>query len=371
LNRGRPGRRTGQTRFRAGQPISSPAPSGLATHPFAVRAGRVANSIRRSGERTRHRAALRRQPLVALFLESLGEAGPTTASCRGRGPCRSRCTTRCWRWCSGCSVGMRADPGRTGRDRHSTIEVDPATRSMVRRAHGAGPAKRRWVSRPDQRGRSIETPVRSSLPLSIPAMPFVRGARGDPSRSQRRTAKSSTWRERRRRRTATRAVTRKRSLCASMLHLGESDRRACSQYPCCADTATRPKGCRVCNSRARGLLGHRSAGIDAACGPGPARLRPNPRPPSIRRTWLRGPENFARHYLIQVPTYDLAPVMRTLRGAGAPRASASPRLSWLVIDDRPHSGPARRLAHRHGQPSLPRYPTIHFQAHRRPAIAPP
>jgi hypothetical protein len=326
--------------------------------------------IRRSGERTRHRAALRRQPLVALFLESLGEAVPTTASCRGRGPCRSRCTTRCWRWCSGCSGGMGADPGRTDRDRHSTMEVDPATRPMVRRAHGAGLAKRRWVNRPDQRGRSIETPVRSSLPLSIPAMPFVRGARGDPSRSQRRTAKSSTWRERRRRRTATRAVTRKRSLCASMLHLGESDRRACSQYPCCADTATRPKGRRVCNSRtrlARASFGWHRCGVRSwASAPSPksSTAEHTPHLAEGARKLRPALPNPGRHLRPCAGDADLA-------RCRPPRASASPRLSWLVIDDRPHSGPARRLAHRHGQPSLPRYPTIHFQAHRRPAIAPP
>jgi transposase len=54
----------------------------------------------------------------------------------------------------------------------------------------------------------------------------------------------------------------------------------------------------------------------------------------MRRTWLRGRENVAKRYLIQVAAYNLGLVMRTLLGAGTPRAAAGLRLLWLVAGDR-------------------------------------
>jgi hypothetical protein len=49
---------------------------------------------------------------------------------------------------------------------------------------------------------------------------------------------------------------------------------------------------------------------------------------------LRGRENVAKRYLIQVAAYNLGLVMRTLLGAGAPRAAADLRLLWLGAGDR-------------------------------------
>jgi hypothetical protein len=53
----------------------------------------------------------------------------------------------------------------------------------------------------------------------------------------------------------------------------------------------------------------------------------------MRRTWLRGRENVAKRYLIQVAAYNLGLVMRTLLGAGTPRVAADLRLLWLVAGD--------------------------------------
>jgi transposase len=54
----------------------------------------------------------------------------------------------------------------------------------------------------------------------------------------------------------------------------------------------------------------------------------------MRRTWLRGRDNVAKRYLIHIAAYNLGLVMRTLLGAGTPRAVADLRLLWLLLDDR-------------------------------------
>ncbi len=41
-----------------------------------------------------------------------------------------------------------------------------------------------------------------------------------------------------------------------------------------------------------------------------------------RRTWLRGRDNVAKHYLVHVAGFNLALLMRALTGAGTPRAAA-------------------------------------------------
>jgi hypothetical protein len=53
----------------------------------------------------------------------------------------------------------------------------------------------------------------------------------------------------------------------------------------------------------------------------------------MRRTWLRGRENVAKRYLIQVAAYNLGLAMRALFGAGTPRAAADLRLLWLMAGD--------------------------------------
>jgi transposase len=53
----------------------------------------------------------------------------------------------------------------------------------------------------------------------------------------------------------------------------------------------------------------------------------------MRRTWLRGRDNVARRYLIHVAGHNLGLLMRTLFGAGTPRATADLRLAWLVAGD--------------------------------------
>ena len=54
----------------------------------------------------------------------------------------------------------------------------------------------------------------------------------------------------------------------------------------------------------------------------------------MRRSWLRGRDNVAKRYLIQVAAYNLGLVMRALLGAGTPRAAADLRLLWLTDGDR-------------------------------------
>jgi hypothetical protein len=54
----------------------------------------------------------------------------------------------------------------------------------------------------------------------------------------------------------------------------------------------------------------------------------------MRRTWLRGRENVAKRYLVQIAAHNLGLVMRVLVGAGTPRAAADLRLLWLVAGDR-------------------------------------
>jgi hypothetical protein len=50
----------------------------------------------------------------------------------------------------------------------------------------------------------------------------------------------------------------------------------------------------------------------------------------MRRTWLRGRDNVARRYLIHVAGHNLGLLMRSLFGAGTPRAAADLRLLWLA-----------------------------------------
>jgi transposase len=50
----------------------------------------------------------------------------------------------------------------------------------------------------------------------------------------------------------------------------------------------------------------------------------------MRRTWLRGRENVAKRYLVHVAAFNLGLVMRTLFGAGTPRAAADLRLLWFA-----------------------------------------
>jgi transposase len=54
----------------------------------------------------------------------------------------------------------------------------------------------------------------------------------------------------------------------------------------------------------------------------------------MRRTWLRGRDNVARRYLIHVAGHNLGVLMRSLFGAGTPRAAADLRLLWLAAGDR-------------------------------------
>jgi transposase len=54
----------------------------------------------------------------------------------------------------------------------------------------------------------------------------------------------------------------------------------------------------------------------------------------MRRTWLRGRDNVARRYLIHVAGHNLGLLMRSLFGAGTPRAAADLRFLWLVAGDR-------------------------------------
>jgi hypothetical protein len=54
----------------------------------------------------------------------------------------------------------------------------------------------------------------------------------------------------------------------------------------------------------------------------------------MRRTWLRGRDNVARRYLIHVAGHSLGLLMRSLFGAGTPRAAAYLRLLWLAVGDR-------------------------------------
>ena len=53
----------------------------------------------------------------------------------------------------------------------------------------------------------------------------------------------------------------------------------------------------------------------------------------MRRTWLRGRDNVAKRYLIQVAGHNLGLLMRALFGAGTPRAAADLRLLWLTAGD--------------------------------------
>ena len=52
----------------------------------------------------------------------------------------------------------------------------------------------------------------------------------------------------------------------------------------------------------------------------------------MRHTWLRGRENVHKRYLMQVAAYNLGLVMRTLLGAGTPKAAAARggALLWLA-----------------------------------------
>jgi hypothetical protein len=54
----------------------------------------------------------------------------------------------------------------------------------------------------------------------------------------------------------------------------------------------------------------------------------------MRRTWLPGRDNVARRYLIHVAGHSLGLLMRSLFGAGTPRAAAYLRLLWLAVGDR-------------------------------------
>jgi transposase len=54
----------------------------------------------------------------------------------------------------------------------------------------------------------------------------------------------------------------------------------------------------------------------------------------MRRTWLRGRDNVAKRYLVQVAGYNLGLLMRALFGAGTPKAAADLRLFWLAAGDR-------------------------------------
>jgi len=53
----------------------------------------------------------------------------------------------------------------------------------------------------------------------------------------------------------------------------------------------------------------------------------------MRRTWLRGRDNVARRYLIHVAGHNLGLLMRSLFGAGTPRAAADLRLLWWTAGD--------------------------------------
>jgi hypothetical protein len=53
----------------------------------------------------------------------------------------------------------------------------------------------------------------------------------------------------------------------------------------------------------------------------------------MRRTWLRGRDNVARRYLIHVAGHNLGLLMRSLFGAGTPRAAADLRFLWLAAGD--------------------------------------
>jgi transposase len=53
----------------------------------------------------------------------------------------------------------------------------------------------------------------------------------------------------------------------------------------------------------------------------------------MRRTRLRGRDNVARRYLIQVAGQNLGLLVRSLFGAGTPRAAADLRLLWLAVGD--------------------------------------
>jgi transposase len=53
----------------------------------------------------------------------------------------------------------------------------------------------------------------------------------------------------------------------------------------------------------------------------------------MRRTWLRGRDNVAKRYRIQVAGHNLGRLMRALFGAGTPRAAAEVRLLWLIAHD--------------------------------------
>ncbi len=53
----------------------------------------------------------------------------------------------------------------------------------------------------------------------------------------------------------------------------------------------------------------------------------------MRRTWLRGRENVAKRYLVHVAAFNLGLIMRTLFGAGTPRAATDLRLLWSAAED--------------------------------------
>lgn len=53
----------------------------------------------------------------------------------------------------------------------------------------------------------------------------------------------------------------------------------------------------------------------------------------MRRTWLRGRDNLAKRYLIQVTGHNLGLLMRALFGARTPRAAADLPLLWLAVGD--------------------------------------
>ena len=82
----------------------------------------------------------------------------------------------------------------------------------------------------------------------------------------------------------------------------------------------------------------------------------------MRRTWLRGRDNVAKRYPIHVAGSNLGLLMRTLFGAGTPRAAAEIRLFWLIVDDHvllvllaptvPGSSPARLVRCHHGHRSV-------------------
>lgn len=53
----------------------------------------------------------------------------------------------------------------------------------------------------------------------------------------------------------------------------------------------------------------------------------------MRHTWLRGRENVAKRYRIEVAAHNLGLLMRALIGAGTPKAATDLHLVWLTAGD--------------------------------------